>query len=186
MQGFLWKELCYNYTVRPLFYCRVHLINRLKGGSPMNSRKPAVIQQQEHMHRQKRRAATSCSVCTRRIWFDPIYIQEPEGVPVPRACWLLCKECHGVLVTEFVVHGSLSLAFTHCHGTDRRRALTTCLSYQSGRAYQRSQMDYLYCSGHLYYHAAPSRLDCDDCRLQIGREITVIDVLSRKEVIDGS
>ena len=83
------------------FYCGVHLINRLKGGSPMNSRKPAVMEQQEHMHRQKRRAATSCSVCTRRVWFDPIYVQEPEGVPVPRACWLLCKECHGVLVTEF-------------------------------------------------------------------------------------
>lgn len=67
----------------------------------MNSPKPAVIEQQEHMHRQKRHVTASCSVCTRRIWFDPIYIQEPEDVPVPRTSWLLCKECHGVLLTEF-------------------------------------------------------------------------------------
>jgi hypothetical protein len=67
----------------------------------MNSGEPAVVEQQENVHRQKRRATTSCSVCTRRIWFDPIYIQEPEGVSEPRLSWVLCKECHGVLTMEF-------------------------------------------------------------------------------------
>ena len=51
--------------------------------------------------KQKRGLTTSCSVCTRRIWFDPIYLQEPEGIPVPRNFWVLCKECHGLLMTEF-------------------------------------------------------------------------------------
>jgi hypothetical protein len=67
----------------------------------LNRGEPIVAIHQNSTRRQKRRTATSCSVCTRRIWFDPIYIQEPEGVPVPRTSWLLCKECHGVFLTEF-------------------------------------------------------------------------------------
>jgi len=67
----------------------------------MDKRELAVIERQKNVHQQKRRPATSCSVCTRRIWFDPIYLQEPEGVPEPRNSWVVCKECHGLLMTEF-------------------------------------------------------------------------------------
>jgi hypothetical protein len=28
-------------------------------------------------------------------------VQEPEGVPMPRNSWVLCKECHGLAMTEF-------------------------------------------------------------------------------------
>lgn len=67
----------------------------------MDRGEPAVAIGQQSACKQKRRATSSCAVCTRRIWFDPIYIQEPEGVPVPRKSWVLCKECHGLLATEF-------------------------------------------------------------------------------------
>ena len=67
----------------------------------MDRGEPVVAIDQDSTRKQKRRTTTSCSVCTRRIWFDPIYLQEPEGVPVPRNSWMLCKECHGLLMTEF-------------------------------------------------------------------------------------
>jgi len=67
----------------------------------MDRGEPVVAIHQNRTRKQKRRATTSCSVCTRRIWFDPIYVQEPEGVPEPRLSWVLCKECHGLLMTEF-------------------------------------------------------------------------------------
>jgi len=67
----------------------------------MDRGKPVVAIDQSHARKQKQRATTSCSICTRRIWFDPISVQEPEGVPAPRLSWVLCKECHGVLITEF-------------------------------------------------------------------------------------
>jgi len=67
----------------------------------MDNGELAVVERQKNVHQQKRRTTTSCSVCTRRIWFDPIYVQEPQGVPEPRLSWVLCKECHGVLMTEF-------------------------------------------------------------------------------------
>ena len=67
----------------------------------MDRGEPVVAIHQKNVHQQKRRATTSCSVCTRRIWFDPIYVREPEGVPEPRLSWVLCKQCHGVLMAEF-------------------------------------------------------------------------------------
>jgi len=67
----------------------------------MDRGEPVVAIHQNNARKQKRRTTTSCSVCTRHIWFDPIYVQEPEGVPAPRLSWVLCKECHGVLLTEF-------------------------------------------------------------------------------------
>jgi hypothetical protein len=67
----------------------------------MDRGEPVIAIDQNSTRKQKRRVTTSCSVCTRRIWFDPIYIREPEGVPVPRNSWVLCKECHGLLMTEF-------------------------------------------------------------------------------------
>ena len=67
----------------------------------MDRGEPVVAIHQNKARKQKRGTPTCCSVCTRRIWFDPIYVQEPEGVPEPRLTWILCKECHGVLMTEF-------------------------------------------------------------------------------------
>jgi hypothetical protein len=41
-----------------------------------------------------------CSVCTTAIWFRPIALKEPVGVPEPRRMWSLCKSCHGALLKE--------------------------------------------------------------------------------------
>src|SRR5215813_10015461 len=67
----------------------------------MNRGGPVVAIHQKSTRKQRRRITSSCSICARRIWFDPISIHEPEGVPVPRNSWVLCKECHGLLMTEF-------------------------------------------------------------------------------------
>jgi hypothetical protein len=67
----------------------------------MDSREPVLAIDQNNTHQRRRRTTAFCSVCTRRIWFDPMYVQEPEDVPAPRNGWVLCKECHGLLVTEF-------------------------------------------------------------------------------------
>ena len=48
----------------------------------------------------RKRAARSCSICTRRVWLDPIHLIEPEGVPEPRLSWTLCDTCHRHLMTE--------------------------------------------------------------------------------------
>lgn len=43
---------------------------------------------------------TTCSVCTRYIWFNPIRLEEPEGAPEPRLSWTLCKPCARALHVE--------------------------------------------------------------------------------------
>ncbi len=65
----------------------------------MHSGEPVVALDQEGSRKTKKRSAY-CSVCTRRIFFGPIHIVEPAGVPEPRLSWVLCKECHGILLTE--------------------------------------------------------------------------------------
>jgi hypothetical protein len=58
-----------------------------------------VAVRQEGARRIKRRA-TSCSVCTRRIWIEPTQVIEPEGVPEPRLSWILCRRCYQSLLAE--------------------------------------------------------------------------------------
>ena len=41
-----------------------------------------------------------CSICTSFIWFHPIALKEPLGVPEPRQEWVLCKPCHAALLVE--------------------------------------------------------------------------------------
>ncbi|HYL43519.1 MAG TPA: hypothetical protein VEU97_09055 [Ktedonobacteraceae bacterium] len=41
-----------------------------------------------------------CSICTNFIWFYPIALKEPVGVPEPRQEWVLCKSCHEALLME--------------------------------------------------------------------------------------
>jgi hypothetical protein len=41
-----------------------------------------------------------CSICTSRIWFNPVHLMEPEGVPEPRLSWTLCRPCYRALLTE--------------------------------------------------------------------------------------
>ncbi len=68
--------------------------------------------------KQKRGLTTSCSVCTRRIWFDPIYLQEPEGIPVARNfCSVLSEGCHRLLINENFVAlpSTLPFPFTYCN-----------------------------------------------------------------------
>ena len=55
-------------------------------------------------HKLKWRTGKSCAICTRRIWFDPVDLVEPEGVPEPRLSWWLCKECYQAVLDE--VHRS--------------------------------------------------------------------------------
>ena len=66
----------------------------------MHSGEPVVVVPQHDSHKAKKRSASYCSICNNRIWFGPIRIREPEGVPQPRLAWVLCKECHGELLDE--------------------------------------------------------------------------------------
>jgi hypothetical protein len=66
----------------------------------MYGREPVVAVQQDDSHKAKKHSASYCSICNNRIWFGPIRIREPEGVPQPRLAWVLCKECHGDLLDE--------------------------------------------------------------------------------------
>jgi hypothetical protein len=47
-----------------------------------------------------RNTFTHCSICTSVVWFHPIEIKEPVGVPEPRHEWVLCKPCHEALLVE--------------------------------------------------------------------------------------
>jgi len=66
----------------------------------MHRGEPVVGVQQNASHKVKKRSGTYCSICNNRIWFSPVRIREPEGVPQPRLAWVLCKECHGALLDE--------------------------------------------------------------------------------------
>ena len=66
----------------------------------MHSGEPVIAVNEDAAHKGRRRGRPYCSVCSCRIWFDAIRIVEPEGVPEPRLAWVLCKECHGTLLTE--------------------------------------------------------------------------------------
>ncbi len=59
-----------------------------------------LVVQEDVSHKPKKRSVAYCSICNNRIWFSPIRIREPEGVPPPRLDWVLCKECHGALLYE--------------------------------------------------------------------------------------
>ncbi len=65
----------------------------------MNRNTTDVAVRQEGVRRVRRRAAV-CSICTRRIWFDPVHVMEPEGVPEPRLAWVLCRRCYQSLQAE--------------------------------------------------------------------------------------
>ena len=66
----------------------------------MHNGEPVVVLQADNSYKPKKRLAAYCSICNNRIWFSPIRIREPEGVPQPRLAWILCKECHGDLLDE--------------------------------------------------------------------------------------
>ena len=50
--------------------------------------------------RTRRMRVKHCSICTQRIWFEPLKVLEPEDAPEPRRSWTLCKHCYNALVTE--------------------------------------------------------------------------------------
>ncbi len=59
-----------------------------------------VAVRREGSRRQRRRVVTHCSICNGRIWFHPLRVIEPEGVPEPRLTWTLCKPCYHALLEE--------------------------------------------------------------------------------------
>ena len=59
-----------------------------------------VAVRQKEPRRRKRFSRECCSICTSHVWFGPIHLVEPEGVPEPRLSWVLCKRCHEVLTEE--------------------------------------------------------------------------------------
>lgn len=65
----------------------------------MHKDESVVTQRRLDEGKQKKRRSY-CAVCACRIWFGPVHISEPEGVPEPRRSWTLCKECQGALVAE--------------------------------------------------------------------------------------
>ncbi len=64
---------------------------------------PVVAVRREGSRRQRRRVITRCSICNGRIWFHPLRVTEPEGVPEPRLNWALCKPCYHALLQEMRV-----------------------------------------------------------------------------------
>ena len=62
-----------------------------------------VAVRREGSRRQRRRVVTHCSICNGRIWFHPLRVIEPEGVPEPRLTWSLCKPCYYALLEEMRV-----------------------------------------------------------------------------------
>ncbi len=62
-----------------------------------------VAVRREGSRRRRRRVVTHCSICNGRIWFHPLRVIEPEGVPEPRLTWTLCKPCYHVLLEEMRV-----------------------------------------------------------------------------------
>ncbi len=57
------------------------------------------IRHEKPLH-SKKRSITRCSVCTSRIWVNPVHLMEPEGVPEPRLSWTLCQACYRALLEE--------------------------------------------------------------------------------------
>ncbi|GER87263.1 hypothetical protein KDW_14250 [Dictyobacter vulcani] len=66
----------------------------------MHGGEPGVAVQHSDVRKRKSSASQYCSICTSRIWVDPVDVREPEGVPEPRLSWTLCKSCHQFLQTE--------------------------------------------------------------------------------------
>ncbi len=62
-----------------------------------------VAVRREGSRRQRRRVATRCSICNGRVWFHPLRVVEPDGVPEPRLTWTLCKPCYYALLEEMRV-----------------------------------------------------------------------------------
>ncbi|HEY7417522.1 MAG TPA: hypothetical protein VH593_20230 [Ktedonobacteraceae bacterium] len=54
----------------------------------------------ENTRQSKQRRITRCSVCTCRIWFEPIRVIEPEDAPEARLSWTLCNGCYQTLLRE--------------------------------------------------------------------------------------
>jgi hypothetical protein len=66
----------------------------------MNRDGSIIASNRQSTQRSRRRGAMHCSICNRRIWFDPIQVVEPEGVPEPRLSWMLCKHCYEMLLVQ--------------------------------------------------------------------------------------
>ncbi|GCE04293.1 hypothetical protein KDAU_16220 [Dictyobacter aurantiacus] len=66
----------------------------------MHSNESVVAVRHDDTGKRRSRAPQYCSVCTARIWFEPIEMVEPEGVPEPRLSWVLCRACHQLLQNE--------------------------------------------------------------------------------------
>ncbi|HTI14124.1 MAG TPA: hypothetical protein VL461_06050 [Dictyobacter sp.] len=78
----------------------------------MHSGEPVVADRQDGTRKRRSRAAQYCSVCTNRIWFEPVRLEDPEGVPEPRLSWILCKQCYQALLAEMrrsPIHSPLRL-----------------------------------------------------------------------------
>lgn len=54
----------------------------------------------ESSRRPRKRIVARCSVCNSRVFFHPVRLMEPEGVPEPRLVWTLCRACYHALLEE--------------------------------------------------------------------------------------
>jgi hypothetical protein len=70
----------------------------MKGAMKGNG--PVVAIRRDRPRRPKKGILYRCSVCTSRIWFRPVHLMEPEGVPEPRLSWTLCQPCYRALLAE--------------------------------------------------------------------------------------
>jgi hypothetical protein len=60
----------------------------------------ATTSQPEREHSLRKRLSLRCSICTRHLWFDPVWVTEPADAPEPQHTWTLCRECYEALERE--------------------------------------------------------------------------------------
>ncbi len=60
----------------------------------------AILDKREASHRMHWPRPVRCSVCAHATWFRPIALREPVGAPEPRQLWVLCHQCHDLLLVE--------------------------------------------------------------------------------------
>lgn len=61
---------------------------------------PVVAIRRDGPRRPKKGMTHRCSICTTRVWVNPVHLMEPDGVPEPRLSWTLCRPCYRALISE--------------------------------------------------------------------------------------
>ncbi len=61
---------------------------------------PVVAIRRDGPRRPKKGMTHRCSICSARVWVNPVHLMEPDGVPEPRLSWTLCRPCYHAIMIE--------------------------------------------------------------------------------------